>query len=108
MKKAILAALICIAPAVQAEFWDGNKLWGNLNEPAGFSNGAALGFVIGVHDLGEGVLHCSPSSINAGQAKDVVVAYLQEFPSLRHNAAQLLVTRALARAWPCPKKGNPT
>lgn len=108
MKKLLCAALICTAPVAQAEFWDGNKLWSNLNEPAGFSNGAALGFVIGVHDLGEGVLHCSPGSITAGQARDVVFSYMQEFPSLRHNAAQLLVTRALQRAWPCPKKGNPT
>jgi hypothetical protein len=37
-----------------------------------------------------------------------VFAYMQEFPSLRHNAAQILVTRALQRAWPCPKKGSPT
>jgi hypothetical protein len=108
MKKLLCAALIGIAPVAHAEFWDGHKLWANLNETPGYSNGAALGFVVGVHDLGEGVLHCSPSSITAGQARDVVFAYMQEFPSLRHNAAQLLVTRALQRAWPCPKKGSPT
>jgi hypothetical protein len=108
MRKLICAALICAAPAAQAEFWEGNKLYRYLSEPAGFNNGAALGFVIGVHDLGEGVLHCSPSNITAGQAKDVVIMYLNEFPSLRHNAAHTLVTRAFQRVWPCAAKGNPT
>jgi len=108
MKRLILAAALLSSATAHAEFWDGNKLWANLNEAPGYSNGAALGFIVGVHDLGEGVLHCSPASITAGQARDVVFSYMQEFPSLRHNAAQGIVTRALQRAWPCPKKGNPT
>ncbi len=108
MKKLICAALICVAPVANAEFWDGNKLHGNINGPVGVGTGAALGFVIGVHDMGEGVLHCSPSTVNAGQVRDVVNMYLTEFPSLRHNSAHTLVTRALQRAWPCPAKGSPT
>ncbi len=108
MRKLICAALICVAPVAQAEFWEGNKLQRFLSEPAGYNSGAAMGFILGVHDVGEGVLHCSPSNITAGQAKAVVQAYLNEFPSLLHNTAQVLVTRALQRAWPCPAKGNPT
>jgi hypothetical protein len=108
MKKLICAALICAAPIVNAEFWDGNKLYSNINGAVGVGTSAALGFVIGVHDVGEGVLHCSPSTATAGQVRDVVSQYLNEFPSLRHNAAHVLVNRALQRVWPCPAKGNPT
>ncbi len=45
MKKLICAALICVAPVANAEFWDGNKLQRFLSEPPGYNNGAAMGFI---------------------------------------------------------------
>lgn len=108
MKKFICAFLICLSSSASAEFWDGNGLVRRLNEPAGYSNGAALGFIIGVHDTSENSLHCSPSNVNVGQVRSVVQQYLNEYPELLHNAAHILVIRALQRVWPCPKKGNPT
>ena len=36
----------------------------------------------------------------------VCLSALEENPSLRHFTADLIVSRVLGRAWPCPKKGN--
>ena len=36
-----------------------------------------------------------------GQARDVVVKYLQENPAHRHEAGATLVMEALHDAWPC-------
>lgn len=112
MKALIGAALLCAASASHAGFWDGNKLYQYMTEASGsFARGAATGFVIGVHDSGENVSHCSPESITVRQVFDVVRAHLEQYPSLRHNDAQVIVSVALQRVWPCQKKpaqqGNP-
>jgi hypothetical protein len=43
---------------------------------------------------------CIPAVV-AGQARDVVVKYLQENPAHRHEAGATLVMEALHDAWPC-------
>jgi hypothetical protein len=43
---------------------------------------------------------CIPAVL-AGQARDVVVKYLQENPAHRHEAGATLVMEALHDAWPC-------
>ena len=64
-----------------------------------------MGYVIGVHDSGEGVSHCSPSNINVRQITDMVKQTLQEQPQNRNLPADLFVTVTLKNQWPC-KKGN--
>jgi hypothetical protein len=108
MKRTIIAALLLTTTTAHAAFWSGEKLYGHLTEPAGVNKGAAYGFIIGVHDLGENAVHCSPEDINVKIVIDVVRSYLEQNPESRRREAQFLVTRALQAKWPCPSKGSST
>ena len=65
-----------------------------------------LGYVTGVSD-GVTWLHpkafCVPDEVKNTQLVRVVTRYLQENPKTLHRAAQILVSDALRRAWPCRK-----
>ena len=104
MKHTILAlALIC--GSAQAEFYTGNDLLQRIDSESHGEKMLALGYVIGVFDVGQSVLHCAPPSVTAGQIRDMAAAYLRGFPAKRHKSAESLVNEVLAAAWPCPKKG---
>lgn len=45
--------------------------------------------------------YCIPERVTQGQLQDVVVKYLESQPSRRHLPAGILVTVALAEAFPC-------
>jgi len=105
MKHTILAlALIC--GNAQADFYTGNDLLQRLDSESHGEKMLALGYVMGVFDVGQSVLHCSPATVTAGQIRDMAAAYLRGFPAKRHRAAELLINEVLAAAWPCPKKGT--
>lgn len=101
MKKLIaIAALLC--GTAHAEFYTGNDLLKDFNgDLAGKMLG--IGYVMGVYDTTQGVVHCPPNNVTAGQVQDMVKAQLDARPDLRHLSADSHVTYVLKRAWPCKK-----
>lgn len=107
MKRIALCLLLGAATAAHAEFLDGNKLLARLKGDAmDYVN--AIGYVTGVYDTMQGVAHCPPNGITAGQVGDMVKQHLEATPELRHRSADIHVVYVLKRAWPCaeqPKRG---
>ena len=104
MKHTILA-LVLICGNAQAEFYTGNDLLQRLDSESHGEKMLALGYVIGVFDVGSAVLHCPPAGVTAGQVRDMAASYLRGFPAKRNKTAESLINEVLAAAWPCPKKG---
>lgn len=100
----LLSALVC-ASANAGVFWDGNRLYNKLTGDSG-DRMQALGYIMGVSDAVDAILVCAPANATAGQLNDMVKQYLDQYPSIRHLAADSIVTRALERVWPCEKKSN--
>lgn len=44
---------------------------------------------------------CNPEDATLGQYQDVVILYLRNHPSERHNSARILTQLALREAFPC-------
>lgn len=107
MKRLVLVTTLVLASPVKADFFDGNVLYRYMTDQSSYANGVAAGYVIGIHDSGRGVEHCSPDNVTFKQVVDVVRADLVAYPSLRHHPAEAIVTYAIQKAWPC-KKGSPT
>ena len=104
MKKALL--LLIFSGLAHAEFKDGNRLLRDLKEDDYFSKGYAMGYIIGVADMGMGIIHCPPANVTAGQLKDMVQNYLENTPAERHQSGDLIINRILKTMWPCAKKGT--
>ena len=105
MKKTILAlALIC--GNAQAGFYTGNDLLQKIDSESHGDRMFSMGYVMGVFDLGQNILHCAPNGVTVGQIHDLTAAYIRGFPAKRHRAADSLITDALSAALPCPKKGT--
>jgi len=106
MKRLILIAALACSSA-QAEFKDGNRLLSQLQTSTHeYTN--ALGYIMGVADALQGVTHCPPVNVTAGQLADMVKQHLESLPGLRHLAADLHVSHVMKAAWPCAaKQGKP-
>ena len=107
MKK-LLVALLMVPSMAHAEFVSGNDLLSRLKSSEYMDKMYGLGYVLGVFDAGQHIRHCAPNGngINAGQIQDMVQQYLEQNPSLRNMAADLLVTDAIRRVWPCKSKNK--
>ena len=105
MRKFILTLALVAGTAQAGSFWDGNKLLSKLQGPIG-EQMQGLGYIMGVADAIDTITVCSPNNATAGQMLDIVKQYMDAYPALRHNTADLIVARALSRVWPCEKKGN--
>lgn len=103
MKRVLIAALL-LSSSAHAEFVTGNQLLGDLKSDVWYTQGYAQGYVIGAYDTGKNFLHCAPNGVTVGQVTDVIRAYLEANPTLRHHSGDYLVTQALSKAWPCGKK----
>lgn len=102
MKRLVLA-LALFSGAAQAEFMDGNDLLDKMNG-SNMDKMLALGYVMAASDAARGVRICNvPPTVTAGQTHDMVKAYLERFPQVRHFTADVLVGRALEVMWPCSK-----
>ena len=104
MKKILLSLLLCSSMA-HAEFKDGNKLHSDLNGDI-YDKMHAMGYIVGVYDVGRGVLHCGPSNVTAGQINDMIKNYLENIPADRHLTGDTIVNKVLKAVWPCAKKGG--
>ena len=105
MKK-YLVALLLVSSSAHAGFLSGNTLLQHINTNEHMWQAYANGYIVGVHDMGDTILFCTPSTITVGQAKDIVRVYLEINPSLRHLSAETLVVNALKQVYPCAKRGT--
>ena len=107
MKK-LLIAIIMVPTMAHAEFVNGNDLLSRLQSSDYMDRMYALGYVLGVFDAGQHIRHCSPNGVgvSAGQIQDMVKQYLEQNPSLRNFSADVLVTDAIRRVWPCKSKSK--
>lgn len=107
--KILGAAALLACFSAHAEFWDGNRLLQRITANNYIEEMVAMGYIMGVHDVGQGGLHCTPPNVQAGQLLDIMKNYLTNLPAERHLTADVLVTRALKLAFPCParSRGNP-
>lgn len=100
--KRVLLTLALVATTAHAEFYNGNELLrmmrGNSTEQA-----AAYGYVVGVNDALHKITLCIPNGVTVGQANDVVRAYLEANPQVRHFSGDSVVAAALMAVWPCKK-----
>ena len=101
-----LAITMCLfSTLAHAEYLDGNKLLSNLKDSSYFNQGHAMGYIVGVADMGWGIVHCSPGNVTAGQLSDMVKNYLENTPAERHFTGDIIVNKILKTMWPCAKKG---
>ena len=106
--KAIIATLALACCSAHAEFRDGNRLLAELNSGSPVQEALAVGYIMGVADVGYGTNHCAPGSVTAGQMRDMVKNWLTEHPQYRHFMGDAIVGGVLKNTWPCPKKGTGT
>lgn len=104
MKK--LFILLAICGSAHAEFRDGNKLLSDMESSDPINRMNALGYVVGVADMGRGYVNCMPENATAGQVYDMVKNYLQNTPAERHLTGDIIVNRVLKAVWPCAKRGT--
>ncbi len=124
----LLPALILFALSGQAvaENLSGNELLSicddatEENAQAGFCAGYVLGAIEGIkwgasaplllvgrsageaEETGNTLLgFCLPPDATVGQYRDVVLKFLRDSPSERHNSARVLIQQALQGAFPC-------
>ena len=102
-------------PSAQAWFIydDGNRLYRYCQDTGAFGKGLCSGYILGVTDALMAIqagstkprTFCLP--IDPPPAKgtlhDLVVRYLETHADLRHLGAPLLVSNALAAAYPCTR-----
>lgn len=104
MKRILLACAFVLSTSAHAEFFSGNDLLAKLQSQSQVDKTLALGYVIGVADAAQGAVVCLPSAATAGQITDLVRAWLESAPAVRHNTADSLVVHVLKTAWPCANK----
>jgi hypothetical protein len=87
-------------------FLTGNDLLAACSAPTGtFPVGQCLGYIQGVVDAASVSQRlCLPHTVNAGQMRDIVVAYLRQHPENRHLAASNFVEIAMGQFFACGAK----
>lgn len=104
MKHALILAACLFAGPASAEFLSGNDLLSLLRSQERHERAAADGYIMGVHDTGRGVLHCSPVTVTMTQVRDMSTQFLTAAAASRHKSADSLVMAVLQEAFPCPKR----
>jgi hypothetical protein len=107
MKK-LIAVVMLMPTLAYAEFFSGNELLSKMNSADYMDRAQAIGYVQGVFDAGQHVKHCTPdgAGVSAGQVQDIVKDYLNKNPATRNFSADLLITDALKRIWPCANQSK--
>jgi hypothetical protein len=107
MKK-FLVTLIMVPAMAHAEFFTGNQLLAKMNSTEVSERIQAIGYIQGVFDTGQHLKHCAPDNagITAGQIQDITRSYLEKNPAVRNLSADLLITEALRKIWPCANQNK--
>lgn len=105
--KVELILLACLAAGTaSAEFLTGNRLLDLSRSAERYERTAADGYIMGVHDTGRGVVHCTPGGVTYTQVRDLSLQFIAAQTAHRHNSADSLILAVLAQAFPCPKRQN--
>lgn len=107
MKK-FLVALLMVPSMASAEFLSGNDLYTRMTGSEIGWRMYALGYVVGVYDVGVHIHFCpaSETGITAGQVRDIAEQFLAANPGLRDKNAYMLVRESFRQVWPCPNRGR--
>lgn len=106
MKKLIVIALFIPALA-RAEFETGNQLYQKITSSQVMDKMYALGYIGGVFDALQHIVHCPPASaLTLGQVHDVVKNYLEANPATRHRTADMIIREVLQKTWPCTNRNS--
>lgn len=103
------ALMLAVCCTCNAGFMDGKDL-SDLYDMQGPPENRSLaytklyGYVIGVHDLGDGILWCAPDGTRVAQLLKIVQNHISAHPESWNNSASDEVSKALKAAWPCPPK----
>jgi len=108
MRTTLVLILALFALTAQADFMDGNALYGRLLR----QDPSAASYIFGVYDgvqitqyhapASERII-CTPAAVSGTELVDAVRGYLDAEPSLLNYPAALLVLRAFIWAFPCDK-----
>lgn len=101
MKYLAAVLLSAVSITAMAEFKTGNELLNEIKDTSNMQKIHALGYIMGVADAHYGATHCAPGSVNGGQMFDLVKNFLENAPSVRHQSADLLISKLLEKTWPC-------
>lgn len=104
MKLAITLAACLTAGTASAEFLTGNQLLQLMQSEERHERAAADGYLMGAHDVGRGIVHCTTTGVTLSQIRDMSRQFLIATPAVRHKSADSIVMYVLAEAFPCPKK----
>lgn len=96
----MLLAGCVFATAAHATFWTGNDLLKHLRGDE-LDRLLAMGYIAGVHDMGNSVTHCTPERVSLGQLREMVTKFLETYPQIRNQPGDALVVAVLQAAWPC-------
>ena len=127
----LLYSAIAFPTGVSAEALDGNRLYSACTSESPAEKIFCVGYIIGaLEGLKYGAFiavsayeaahederttpefvdimadlylgYCIPGNANNEQVSDVVISYLRDNPSDRHNTARALITEAFVKAFPC-------
>ena len=103
MRAVVLVALVMTTAAQAGTFWDSNTLYNKLQGNT-MEQMQALGYIMGAADALDTATICAPNNVTAGQINDMMKNYLENYPAVRHLAADSLISLVLGRMWPCEKK----
>jgi hypothetical protein len=107
---AVATAVALACPPASAQeartFYTGNNLLSLCTSNGVLETGVCRGFVGGIADAMAldpilGNRACIPVPVTLGQARDVVIRFLEQHPEARHYSAASIVALALAAAFPC-------
>lgn len=129
MKRALLVLALGASPAF-GQTISGNDVLGACEvSDGGIKEGFCIGYIVGLwegihwgtfvafrsvggfdqggtaeaNDFSNMLLgSCVPEHVENSQTRDVVIRYLRDNPTTRHESARGLMERAMAEAFPCP------
>jgi hypothetical protein len=106
--KNLVAVVMLVPTLAYAEFFTGNQLLAKMNSTEVSERIQAIGYIQGVFDTGQYLKHCAPDNagITAGQIQDITRSYLEKNPAVRNLSADLLITEALRKIWPCANQNK--
>jgi hypothetical protein len=108
MKHLIMVLMLAfLALPAKADFWNGHDLFSRIDSPDDPSWYESRGYILGVSDSLQGILHCLPETANLGQVVAEVRRALHERSGERHKKATVFVAHALQSKWPCPVDSTP-